>query len=56
MRKTNIKIHFTYLGTKDITWILKACCIINDSFSTKCRSFHNFISYKPYDNVKYPII
>jgi len=34
-RKTNTEIHFTHLGAKDISWIPKACCIINVSFSTK---------------------
>ena len=41
-----IRIHFTYFGNKDISWIPKACFIITVSFSTKCSSFHNF-TFRP---------
>ena len=42
-RETPLEIHFTYLGTKDVSWNPKTYRIIIILFSKKCRYFHDFI-------------
>ena len=43
--KSHREIHFLYLSNWDIYRILKTCCSLSVLFSTKCRSFHNFITF-----------
>jgi hypothetical protein len=42
MHKNNPKIHFIYLGNKEIYCILKTSCLVSVLFSAKCRLFHSF--------------
>ena len=42
---TPMKIHFKYLGNKEMYCIFKTCFIVSVLFSTKCCLFHNFIFF-----------
>jgi hypothetical protein len=33
--------HFLYFFNKYTYWIFKTCCTLSNSFSSKCRLFHN---------------